>query len=156
MESAIKMDQEKFPHCFYSRQTSSSYVRDSNGQTKCEELQKAYRNCPNERPIQIYSNTATTSNESASEEQPVFGGGGLSENIPESLEGMMKQVESMFGGSMFGGSVFGGFNRGNGNGEERRRQRWQDRPRQMKPPHKGDNADGSRSFREYDGLSEEV
>ena len=139
MEQAILRDQEKHPACYYSRQTSSTFQSASSGGTRCEELQKAYRNCPNEPPVQIYSNTETKIDNS-------------NHNNQDNRDNL--RLDSMLGdmGSLFAGlGSFGSF-------DPFPKSRTQDQPMfddlrpTQPPPHKAKK----RSFREYNGVSEDV
>ena len=156
MEEAINKDQIKYPHCYYSRTSSTSITRDSiTGQNKCEDVQIAFRQCPRESPVQIYSNTSTTSKDSQTSETEQQKRG-THFQVPMLPDGFKKQMDEMEG--MLGqlGGLFGGFGLGSGRPPVVQKIPRQTRPpQQMRPPHKGGSG-GDRSFREYDGVSEEV
>lgn len=155
MEEAINKDQANYPHCYYSRKSSTSITRDVTGQSKCEDVQIAYRQCPRESPVQIYSNTSTTSKDSQTSERQTSESEqqkrGRHFQVPMLPDGFKKQMDEMEG--MLGqlGGLFGGFGLGSGRPPVAQIPR----QTQMRPPHKGGSG-GDRSFHEYDGVSEEV
>ena len=157
MEEAINKDQANYPHCYYSRKSSTSIIRDAiTGQSKCEDVQIAYRQCPRESPVQIYSNTSTTSKDSQtserqtseSEQQKRRGRHFQVPMLPDEFKKQMDEMEGMLGQL---GGLFGGFGLGSGRPPVAQIPR----QTQMRPPHKGGSG-GDRSFHEYDGVSEEV
>ena len=175
MEEAIKKDQEQYPHCHYSRKSSSSYLRDATGATQCEKLEQAYRNCPNERPVSIFTNKSTSSNdyddttnnknsnELELEHHDGRLGGGLGRmfgSFGGSIPDLHSMMEGMFSGSGID-SQHPPSNRDKHTEDYRPRRQSKSTPRERTtrttPPHhykKGERT--SRSFQEYRGIGEEV
>eukprot|EP00946_MAST-07B_sp_MAST-7B-sp1_P000141 g141.t1 len=95
MEAAIREDREKHPGCAYNRSSQSSFQRRGE-ETTTETIERVFRQCRGEAPVEIYRESSQSSGEGS---------------VPEDgLGGMMGG--GRMGGGMMGGGMVGGFGGG--------------------------------------------